>query len=68
MSESTQTEPEIPLDELFCWRDASRICDPTCVAYDRNGVGTLCRVINNQSLIALRLQRIAEKKLCASQK
>lgn len=58
MSDETKTG-----DELFCWRDSSLVCGPTCVAWEtsRDDVrNTQCRVLNNNSLIAYRLKRLEE--------
>lgn len=66
MSESTPSDPlQLPPDELFCWRDATRICDATCVAYEKLSgpeyrLASKCSLINDKKALVRHLQRIAE--------
>ncbi len=60
----TDPAPPPPLgDELFCWKDFSRVCNESCVAFRRKfePSETSCELIEINRTIARRLQRIAEK-------
>lgn len=64
MSDTTPPEgPVTELDELFCYRSMDRICEASCVAYEREpgpGMPSKCLELNNSARLLVRLTRIQE--------
>lgn len=57
-------EAESRVDTLFCWKDATVVCGPSCVAYESNKDAlrdSSCKLLNLGSVVASRLQRLVEK-------